>query len=143
MKKFAGDIIISHVYHIMYGSWDTEWDRQTEIKIFEKKKKEKKKSLEILFFYTYMCTINEDHMIYVLPEIYDATDRNFCHFEPFFALSSPLTTQKIKILKLKKAPWDNIILHICIINDNHMMYGSWLQQKILSFWTTFYPFTPL
>ena len=51
-----------------------------------------------------MCTINEDHMIYVLPEIYDVTDRNFCHFEPFFSLSSPLTTQKIKILKLKKAP---------------------------------------
>ena len=27
-------------------------------------KKKWKKCLEILFFYTYMCTINEDHMIY-------------------------------------------------------------------------------
>ena len=34
MKKFTGDIIILHMCtknhnHMMYGSWDTEWDRQT------------------------------------------------------------------------------------------------------------------
>ena len=32
IKKFDGDIIILHVYqksqYMMYGSWDTEWDRQ-------------------------------------------------------------------------------------------------------------------
>ena len=64
---------------IMYGSWDTEWGRQNflsfwvifcpfntcpppndpENQHFEKKKW--KKCLEILSFYTYMCTINEDH----------------------------------------------------------------------------------
>ena len=32
-KKFAGDIIILHMYtknhnHMMYGSWDMQWDRQ-------------------------------------------------------------------------------------------------------------------
>ena len=63
----------------------------------------------------------------------------FCPF-------SPLATQKIKILKLKKAPGDIIILHICTINDNHM-HGSWDTehdgQNCLSFWTIFCPFTPL
>ena len=43
-------------------------------------------------------------------------------FFPFY----PLTTQKIKILKKwKKTTEDIIILHMCTINDNHMMYGSW------------------
>ena len=47
----------------------------------------------------------------------------------------------------KKAPRDIIILHICTINDNHMMYGSWDKEhnrhNFLSFWTVFCPFTPL
>ena len=45
----------------------------------------------------------------MVPEIQGVTDRNFCHFEPSFALSAPLTTQKIKILKLKKIPGDIVI----------------------------------
>ena len=55
------------------------------------------------------------------------------------------TTWKIKILKLKKTPGDIIILHICTINHNHMMYGFWDmecdRQNFLSFWTIFCPFT--
>ena len=62
----------------------------------------------------------------------------FCPF-------SPLTTQKIKIEKLKKTPGDIIILHICTINDNLFMCGSWDmehdRQNFLSFWTAFCPFT--
>ena len=65
---------------------------------------------------------------------------HFFHFQP-------LTTQKIKIWKLKKTPGDITILHICTINDNHMMYGSWDmeydRQNFLSFWTILCPFTPL
>ena len=67
-------------------------------------------------------------------------------FWDIFGSFSPLTTQKIKILKLKKAPGDVIILYICTINDNHMMYGSWdmesNRQISLSFWTTICSFTP-
>ena len=43
------------------------------------------------------------------------------HFLP----SQPLTTRKIKILKLKKTLGDIIILHIYTINNNHMIYSSW------------------
>ena len=69
---------------------------------------------------------------------------SFCIiFYPF----SPLATWKIKILKLKEAPGHITILHICTINDNHMMHGSWDmehdRQNFLSFWTIYCPFTPL
>ena len=70
---------------------------------------------------------------------------NFYHFRPFFALS-PLTTQKIKTLKLKKTLGDIIILHICTINDNHMIYGSWDTECDRQFFVIldcFLPFYPL
>ena len=110
---------------------------------FEKKWK---KCPDILSFYTYMCAINEDHRIYGSWNI--RCDRQkFLLFRAIFCLFSPLTTWKIKILNLKKLSGDIIILHICTINDNYMMYGSWDMesdgQKFLSFWTVSYPFTPL
>ena len=69
------------------------------------------------------------------------TDRNFCHFGHFLPFS-PLTSWKIKILQLKKkTPEDIIILHVCTVNDNHMMYGSWDMernwQNFFTFWTFF------
>ena len=61
---------------------------------FEKKWK---KCLEILSFYTSMCTINEDHVIYRSWNI--RCDRQkFLSFWAIFYLFSPLTTRKIKIL---------------------------------------------
>ena len=43
--------------------------------------------------------------------------------------------------KLKNAPGDIIILQMCTINENHMMYGSSDMdcdgQHFLSFWTIF------
>ena len=65
-------------------------------------------------------------------------------FLPFHP-SNKLKNQNFE--KLKKIPGDIIILHMCTINDNHMMYGSWdiecNGQNFLSFWTTFCTFTPL
>ena len=88
------------------------------------------KSLEILFFYTYMCTINEDHMIYGFWN--KRHNRQiFCNFGPIFSpftLPPPpsppnkLTSQTFE--KMKKAS-RNIILQMYAINDNHINYGSW------------------
>ena len=118
----------------------------TMLHFFWKKKKKWKKCLEILSFYTYMCTINEDHMIYGSWNI-RCNRQKFSTFWAIFCLFSPLTTWKIKILTLKKTPGDIIILHISTINDNHMMYGSGDKEhsryNFLSFWTVFCPFTPL
>ena len=95
--------------------------------------------MEILSFYTYMCTINEDHMIYGSWNI--RCDRQkFLSFWDIFCPFSPLTTP------WKKMPGDIIILHISTINDNRMMYGSWDMEhdrhNFLSFWNIFCFFTP-
>ena len=89
--------------------------------------KKMKKCLEILSWYTYMCAINENHMIYGSWNI-RCDWQKFLSFWATFCPLSPLTTQEIKILKLKNIPGDTIILHICTINDNHMMHGSWHME---------------
>ena len=42
---------------------------------------------------------------------------------------------------MKKLPRDIIFLHMCTINNNHMMYGPWDmehdRQNFLSLWTAF------
>ena len=64
------------------------------------------------------------------------------HFLPFQPLEN-LENQNFNVVK--KNPWDIIILHICITNDNHMMYGSWDMEcnrhNFLSLWTGFCHFT--
>ena len=48
---------------------------------------------------------------------------------------------------MKKAPGDNIILHICTIDKDHMIYGSWDircdRHNVLLFLAIFCPFTPV
>ena len=179
-----------HVYHKsnLYDVWFL-WDgvRETECFVilghflpfyplndpenqnFEKKIK---KCLEILSFYTYTWTINEDHMMYIwflkykvretkffvilshflpfqppdnsenqnfekmkkhlqilsfytlapwmtiiwcmVPELWSATDRIFCHsglfFLPFYPLMDP---ENQNFEKMKKPPDDIIILQMC------------------------------
>ena len=84
----------------------------------------------------------------MVPEIWSITDRIFCHFGPFFSFLPPNNLQNQNFEKMKKKnTGDIIILHMCTINDNHIMYGSWDiecdRQNFLSFWTIFHPFTPL
>ena len=65
------------------------------------------------------------------------------YFLPF----QPPDNLKNHNFKIEKTSGDIITLHICTINDNHMMYDSWdmdrNRQNFLSFWTIFCPFTPL
>ena len=75
-----------------------------------------------------MCTTNEDHMIYG-PWSIRCDRQKFLSFWVIFCSFSPLTTWKIKILKLKKTPGDIIILSMCTINYNHMMHGSWAMES--------------
>ena len=95
----------------------------------------------------HMCTINENHMMYSFWDM-DHDRQNILSFWTIFCTFIALTTQKIKILKKwKEPPGDIICLHMCTINENHMMYDSWDEacdgQNFLSFWTIFCPFTPL
>ena len=92
--------------------------------------------------------INDSHKMYGSWNMM-CNRHNFLSFLDCFLLfySSPLTNQKIKILKkMKKLPGDIIILQRCTINDNPMMYGSWDtkhdRQNFFSFWIIFLPFYP-
>ena len=55
--------------------------------------------------------------------------------------------KKKKKKRRRKPPEDIVVLQMCTINDNHIMYGSGDMecngQNFLSFSTVFYSFTPL
>ena len=88
LKKWKNpeDIIILQmctIYesHVMYGSWDTECNRQN-----------------FLSFWTIFCPLPPP---------------------------SPNNPKNQSFQKMKKTPRDIITLHMCAINENDMMYGSW------------------
>ena len=62
------------------------------------------------------------------------------NFLPFYLLTT-------KFWKNEKTLGDIIILRMCTIYDNHMMYGFWDMERdgqyFLSFWTVFCSFIPL
>ena len=106
-----------------------------------------------------VCNINNNHIMYGSWDMDPVTDRFFCHFGLFFALLSPLHSHnpppptpphqpppKKNFEKMKKLAGDIIILHMCTINNNHLIYGSWdierIGQIFLSFWTNFLPIYP-
>ena len=101
-KTTPADTIILHMCtknqnYMMYDSWDMEGDRQNflsfwaifcpftplitqKIKILKKWKNH----LEMSTFYIY---VSKTMIVWcMLPEIWSATDRTFCHFGPFIAL---------------------------------------------------------
>ena len=83
----------------------------------------------------------------VVPQIWSAMDRIFCHFGCFLPFYPPNNPKNQNFEKMKKTPGDIyiIILHMRTINDNHMMYGSWDEhdgQNFLSFWNLFFFYPP-
>ena len=111
MKKTLGHIIILHLCttnddHMMHGFWNIKHDRQNFFDILcysvllphwqPEKSKMKKNG------WRYHFTLGHHKwQSCVVPEIWSMTDKTFLtldHFLPFY----PLTTQKIKILKIWK-----------------------------------------
>ena len=72
-----------------------------------------------------MCTIKwQSYNIWFLR--YEVWQTNILSFWAIFYPFTPLTIQKIKILKKwKKTPGDITILHRCTKNHDHMLYYSW------------------
>ena len=86
----------------------------------------------------------------MLTQIWGTTDIIFYNFRSFviFYTFNPLLTTKSKIWKkCKKTAGDIIILHMCTINQDHIMYGSWDKKHkdrvFCHFGTFFYPLTLL
>ena len=104
-----------------------------------------KKHLEILWFYTFAPYKWQLYYVWFLK--YGVRQTSFFvilnHFLPFYP---PMDPENQNFEKMKKTPED-IILQMCTINDNLMMYGSWNvecdRQNFLSFWTIFCTFALL
>ena len=85
-----------------------------------------KKHLETYTIILHKCTNNYDHMLCSSWDM-ACVRCNYFSFWVIFCPFTPLTAQKIKILKknMKKTPGDIIILHMCTKNNDQMMYSSW------------------
>ena len=100
----------------------------------------------------HMCTINENLMMYGSWDM-EHDRHNFLSFCNIFCTltlppsTPPSNSRNQSSENMKKKLGDIITLHMCTINDNHMMYGSWDMEcgrhNFLSFWTIFCPYTPL
>ena len=67
-----------------------------------------------------------DHMMYAHSDMDCLHRHNFLSFQAIFCFFAPLLTPKIKIWKKrKKTPEHIILLNMCTINQDHVMYGSW------------------
>ena len=107
-------------------------------------KKVKKPWIYVLSFYT--CVPKIKTIWCMVPEIWSAPDRIFCHLGPFFAPLPP-TAGKMKISKMKKKPGDIIILQKCTKTHDHRLYCSWDMAGdrcncYFLLWVVFCPFTP-
>ena len=144
---------------MMNGSWYIKHDRQNFLSFWatfclftplaiQKIKILKKWKSSWRYYYLHKCTINDNHMIYGPWDI--SYNRQiffviFGHFLPFYTPNSP---KNENITKLKKTSGDIIILHKCTKNHDHRLNCSWDMvcagcNCCFSFWTIFYPFTPL
>ena len=100
-------------------------------------KKNVKKSLEILSFYTCVPLIK---IIWrMVPEVWSSADIIFLSSWAVFCRFTPLTTWKMKISKM--------ILHKSTKNHDIMLYCSWDMvcegcNCYFSFWAIFLPFNP-
>ena len=89
-----------------------------------------------------MCTKNHNHIMY--GSWYRVGQIEFFVILDHFLLLYPSNDPKTQnFYKIYKMPGDIILLHMCTINEDHMMYSSWdtecNRQYFLSFWTILLP----
>ena len=81
----------------------------------------------------------------MVPEIWSATDRIFCHYGPFFALYPPLPPmdpENQNFEQMKKALEDIIILQIFTINDSHVFSDMECNRQIFCHFGPFFALLP-
>ena len=164
MKKFAGDIIILHMCtknHNHMNFWDTKWEKVLSFwAIFcpfnspppppnnpqnQNFEKMEETSWDVIILN--LRNRKHDHVMYAYSDMECLHRHNFCHFRPLFAILPHYWPRKLKFGKnVKKTPGDIILLHMCTINQDHMMYGSWDMKfnrqnffVILGNFLSFYP----
>ena len=111
--------------HMMYDSWDMEWDRQNflsfwaifypftpqtirKIKILKKGKKAPGDIIGL-----HQCTTNDNHLMYYLWDVV-CDGQNFLSFWTIFCPFTLLTTPKIKIFKKTKKCLEILSFYKCV-----------------------------
>ena len=142
--------------HIRYSSWYTEWDRifchfgpfltpsQLTIQKIKILKKMKKASGYVIILN--LCNKKHNHMMHAYSDM-ECDRHNFLSFQAIFCSFALLLNPKIEIQKKCKKPLGDIILLLmCTINQDHMMYGSWdmkcNRQNFFVILGNFSPFYP-
>ena len=102
---------------------------------------EKMKKMPEDIIILHLCKANVNHMLYGSWNVKHNRNNFFVNLGHFFTLLQP-KNQNFK--KLKKMPWDIIILHKCTKNHNHILYCSWKVARdgcnfYFSFWAIFCP----
>ena len=134
----------------MYGSLDIRCNRQSFLRTifrpFDPPKNLENQNFDKMkktnywrYYHLYHKCINENHMMY--GPLYMECDTEFFltlnHFLPFYFRNNQ---ENHKFDKMKKTTQD-IILCMCTINENHMMYVSWDMKHdkhtFLLFWAIF------
>ena len=127
--------------HMLYGSWEMECDthnflsfwtvfcpvtplRTQKIKILKSEKRKKEKKNWRFYHLTHVYHKWESCNVWFLRYGASRTDY-FCHFGPFSPVYSPNNLKNQNFEKIKQTARDNIILHMCNRNENHVMYDSW------------------
>ena len=94
----------------------------------------------------HLCTKNLDDLIYCSWDI-ERDGLKLTILGHYFPFQPPKPPKNQNFEKYKNIDGDIIILHMCTINHDHVMYGSRDmerdRQNFLSFWTIFCPITPL
>ena len=151
--KMPRDIVILHLStindnHMRYGFWDVEHNRQFFFVILDhfftlitpKKPKinilKKWKNTWRYYHSTHVYHKWQSYDIWFLR--YGAQQRGFFvildHFLPF----NPTNPKNQNFEKMKKPPWDIIILHKCAKNHDHMLHCSWdLMRSRYNFYFSF------
>ena len=125
-----------------YGSWNIRCDRDfchfglffaltppptNNLENQNLEKSLKNICVDIIMLYIYVYYKWRSCDIWFLK--YNVWQTEILSFWAIFCFFKPLTTQKIKILKLKKTPGYIIIVHIHTINNNHMIYSFWYMER--------------
>ena len=100
--------------------------------------KTEKKPTDIIL---HLCSTNDNHMMHGSWDT-ECNKQIFLSFWAIFYLLNLLINRKIKIMKNEKMPEDIIILHLCTINYDHMMYGSWNMEHNRHFFIILDQFLP-
>ena len=144
IRKSPGDILILYMYtinknHDNFLSFCVIFCTFTQLSTRKTRilKKWKKLSRYIILHFTLVFDKWQSYDVWFLR--YAVQQTSFCYFGPFLPFYPNNILENKIFEKIRKSPWDIIISHMCIINDNHVMYGSW-DMEHNSF---FYHFRPL